>query len=330
MNSLVTGSGGFIGSHLVEYLLGRGFPVWGMTRRTGAHAAPARSHQNFQSVLCAITDRERLERIVADIQPERVFHLAAQSYPVKSWQEAEETMKVNLFGALYLLEAIRKAQLDPVILMMGSSAEYAPPGEDGAGIGEDHEINPLSPYGVSKAAADLLARLYFRSCQMKIVRVRPFAIIGPGKEGDACSDFARQISAIDSAMGGELSVGNLHAVRDFLDVRDAVRALDLLGEKGGPGEVYNVASGQGVSLQEVLRRLISLSGKKISVRVDPERLRPVDQQAIVGDNGKLLRLGWEPAIPLDETLRDILQFWDGRAKAASACQPSRHGGAFAT
>lgn len=300
----------------MAYLVGRGFRVWGMTRRTGA--APAAFHRDFQSVLCGITDRKRLERIVADIQPEKVFHLAAQSYPMKSWQDAEETLKVNLFGALYLLEAIRKAQLDPVILMLGSSAEYAPPGKDDGRMGEDHEINPLSPYGVSKAAADLLARLYFRACRMKIVRVRPFAVIGPGKEWDACSDFARQISAVDRAVGGELSVGNLNAVRDFLDVGDAVRALDLLAEKGRPGDVYNIAAGQGVSLQHVLTRLISLSGKKISVRVDPDRLRPVDQQAIVGDNRKLRRLGWEPAIPLDETLRGILQFWDSRAKAASA------------
>jgi GDP-4-dehydro-6-deoxy-D-mannose reductase len=156
---------------------------------------------------------------------------------------------------------------------------------------------------------DLLSRVYWQAYGMKVVRARLFFVIGPRKVGDVCSDFARGVVAVENGRSDCLRVGNLAAIRDFVDVQDAVRGLWLLAEKGLPGEVYNICSGVGHRVQEVLDILISMAARPMLVERDPHRMRPSEEPVVVGDNSKLRALGWEPKIPLPETLAAILNFW---------------------
>lgn len=306
MQCLITGASGFIGSHLVEFLLGRGDTVYCLDQRASKFVGNLKGDFNF--VQCDILDRERMAQIISDIRPEIVFHLAAQSLPKVSWEDPETTFRVNVFGALYLLDAIRAAGINPVIEVFCSSGEYAV-SRDGTPIGEDSPLEPSSPYALSKIAQDHLCVLYWKAYKMRIIRVRPFFIIGPRKVGDVCSDFARGIVAIERGMTNQLTVGNLRAVRDFLDIRDALSAFWLVAKHGTPGDVYNVCSGQGYEISEILERLRSLSQTPIGIQQESARLRPVDEPVKIGDNRKVRGLGWEPLIPIDQTLVDILSYW---------------------
>jgi GDP-4-dehydro-6-deoxy-D-mannose reductase len=306
---LITGVGGFLGSHLAEFLLAQDVAVYGTVRRD------TRSVEHLKPRLtvlpCDILDKQRIKAVVAGVEPDVVVHLAAHTSPVLSWQDADMTFQVNLSGTLCLLDAIREAGGDPVVEVACSSAEYGFASEDEIPIKETGELRPASPYGVSKAAVDLLSRLYWQAYGMRVVRARPFFVIGPRKVGDVCSDFARGVVAVEKGQSDGLSVGNLEAVRDFVDVRDAVRAFWLLAEKGSPGEVYNVCSGVGHRVRDVLELLITLSGNDVRYRVAPEKTRQCDALVCIGDNLRLSELGWKPQIPLEKTLADMLDYWRG-------------------
>jgi GDP-4-dehydro-6-deoxy-D-mannose reductase len=306
---LITGAGGFLGSHLVEFLLAQGVTVWGTVHRDATnieHLQPG-----LTVLPCDILDKQRLTAVVAELEPDVVVHLAAHTSPMLSWQDAETTFRVNVSGTLCLLDAVREAGSDPVVVVACSSAEYGLASENGIPIKESGEFRPASPYGVSKVAADILSRLYWQAHGMRIVRVRPFFVVGPRKTGDVCSDFARGIVAVEKGRSDSVRVGNLEAVRDFLDVRDTVSALWLLAEKGAPGEVYNVCSGVGRSVREVLELLIALAGNEIQYQVVPEKMRSHDVCTCIGDNGKLKALGWRPEISFERTLADMLDYWRG-------------------
>jgi GDP-4-dehydro-6-deoxy-D-mannose reductase len=254
-------------------------------------------------------DKAQIESVVREARPEAIFHLAAQTLPSRSWQEPEATFQVNVLGTLNLLEAVRAAGLDPVLVVAGSSAEYGPSDTQEIPIKEDAPLRPASPYGVSKAATTLLALLYRRAFGMRVVVARPFFVIGSRKSGDVCSDFARGVVAVEKGKQPSLKVGNLEAVRDLLDVEDAVRALWLVVQKGVPGEVYNVCSGTGHKIETVLEILVNMGSRPIPIEPDPRRLRPVDEPAVVGDNSRLRALGWAPHVALDQSLACILDYW---------------------
>ncbi len=304
---LITGCGGFIGSHLAELLLEKGLTVYGTAHRASGNIDHLKDRLTVFT--CDILERSRLEAIVAETAPDYIFHLAAQTLIVPSWQDPEKTLTVNVLGTLYLLESVRKAGIDPVIQIAGSSAEYGQTAPEDTPIKEDHRLSPSSPYGVSKSAEDMLAHLYWRSYGMRIIRVRPFLVIGPRKTPDACSDFARGIAEIEAGQRDILKVGNLSPIRDFVDVRDAVRAMWLLMEKGTPGEVYNICSGEGRRIKDILDGLLSLSTKPVSVREDPGAWRPSDEPALIGDNSRLSQLGWKHRFSIDKTLADTLDYW---------------------
>jgi GDP-4-dehydro-6-deoxy-D-mannose reductase len=309
MRCLVTGAAGFIGSHLVEYLVGEGHEVTALGRaRTEALEAAG---SGFTFARMDLLDRSALGALLDATRPEVIFHLAAQSYPNVSWREPGRTFEVNVLGTIGLFEALLERGPSPAIVMPGSSSEYAP-SPDGRPIGEGDELLPSSPYAVSKLAQDHLGRLYHAYHGLNVVRCRPFFLIGPRKEGDAASDFARGVVAIEGGRRDELPVGDLDVVRDLLDVRDGVEALWLLARRGRPGEVYNICSGTGYGLREVLEIYKGLARAEVRERIDLSRIRPIDERIKVGDPGKLLALGWSPKRPIRRTLEDTLEYWRDR------------------
>jgi GDP-4-dehydro-6-deoxy-D-mannose reductase len=249
------------------------------------------------------------------VRPDRVFHLAAQSYVPTSWAAPTETLTANVTCQLNLFEAARELELPARFQIAGSSEEYGlvQPGE--VPIREDNPLRPLSPYAVSKVAQDLLAYQYWRSHGLYSVRTRGFNHTGPRRgEVFVTSSFARQIAEIEKGRREPVvHVGNLEAQRDFTDVRDMVRAYWLALEHGEPGEVYNIGSGRAYTIRQVLDILLGLSTTRVEVREDPARLRPSDVPILLGDATRFRRVsGWEPTIPFEVTLKDLLDYWRER------------------
>lgn len=298
MVSLVTGAGGFIGSCLALHLTKHG------------HRVARYSRSGMQSG--DILDGPQVTRSVAGSRPDWIFHLAAQSLPRVSWEDPARTFDVNVNGTINLLDAVRSGKLDPVIVVVCSSSEYE---SSDRPISEDGAMGPTSPYAISKLAEDHIARTYGLKYALKIIRVRPFFITGPGKVGDVCSDLARRIVALERTRAKPvIDVGNVNVVRDFVDVRDAVDALALIAERGVAGEVYNICSGQGRSIADVIAAYRRIAGLAFETRVSPALVRPIDEMIKVGDASKLRSLGWVPRMALDETFHDILEYWRGKER----------------
>lgn len=313
MRYLVTGAGGFIGVYLIEELLRRGVTVIATTRRpiTGAPAGRAA----LTAVTGDLLDPDFTRTLVGEAKPDVIFHLAAQSLPVVSWERPAETFDINVRGTLNVLEAARRGDRRPMVVLCCSSAEYGP-GRDETPITEDDPLVPSSPYGISKLAQDHLGRLYGEAYGLRVIRARPFFLIGPRKRRDVCSDIARHIVAIERGLERDLPVGNLDVVRDLLDVRDGASALCTLAERGRAGDVYNVASGRGHRLRAVLDMMKARARVPVVERLDPAKLRPVDEPVKIGDPAKLEALGWEPAYAIEATLTDILEYWRSRDGSA--------------
>lgn len=305
---LITGIAGFVGSHLAERLSGKA-EVWGtyigsdLSNLEGAGA---------QLVECDLLDAEKVRKVIRDLRPERVFHLAAQSLPSLSFANPAATLRVNIFASLNLFEAMVEYVPGSVLLNIGSGDEYGEVDAASLPVRETEELKPLNPYAVSKVTQDLLAFQYARSKGLKAVRCRPFNHYGP-RQADTfvCSSFARQIAEIEAGVVKEkvLKVGNLDAAKDFLYVGDVVRAYELLIEKGAHGSVYNVCSGYAVKIRTILDTLLSISGERIELVQDMDKKRPTDTVALYGDRARLTALGWEPAFSLEDGLRELLSYW---------------------
>ncbi|MDD5190923.1 MAG: GDP-mannose 4,6-dehydratase [Dehalococcoidales bacterium] len=307
---LITGTEGFIGSHLAEYLAKMGLSVCGLKYKANVETKTEGSIQFREG---DIEDRDGIHRLLEEVRPDYVFHLAAQSLILPSWQNPEKTFRVNVLGTINLMDEITKLGLDPLVIIAGSSAGYAS-ADNILPIKETTSLHADSPYGVSKLVQDMLAELYWKKHQLKTIRIRPFLIIGPRKVGDACSDFARGIAAVESGQKKFISVGNLDSVRDLMDIGDAVKAIWLLAQNGTPGEAYNICSGQGYCMRDVLNKFISLSSVKITVKNNPELMRPSDRPVIIGDNTRLKGLGWQIETPIETSLSNILSYWRTRLR----------------
>lgn len=304
---LITGAEGFIGSHLADFLLEKGFDIYASVY---AEIKNIKHLEDKITIMkCDIKDRDRVEEIISNVKPDYIFHLAAQSLLLPSWQNPKETFDTDILGTFYVLDAIRKAGIDPLIQVACSSAEYGLNYEHELPVTETKEFRPSSPYGISKIGTDMLAYLYHQAYGMKIVRIRPFNITGPRKVLDVCSDFARSIVAIENGQAETLDVGNLDTIRDVTDFRDGIKAIWLLTEKGTQGEVYNICCGKGYRIREILDEFISLSNKPIRIRQVPEKMRLLDDPVQIGDNSKLRALGWKPEIPLRRIVADVLDYW---------------------
>jgi GDP-4-dehydro-6-deoxy-D-mannose reductase len=316
MKILITGISGFTGSHLAEYFLTReGYEVFGTIRWRSDCTNIAHIIDKIVLVECDIRDGHAVRSVLQDINPDRIFHLAAQSYVHFSWKAPQETLSTNIIGEVNLFEAVRQLGIDPLIHIAGSSEEYGLVSPDEIPITESNPLRPLSPYGVSKVTQDLLGYQYYKSYGLKIVRTRAFNHTGPRRgQVFVTSTFAKQIAEIERGKRKPvIRVGNLNAVRDFLDVRDVARAYDLALEKGKPGEVYNISSGSGITIKEMLETLISLSTVKVETEIDTSRLRPSDVELLVGSSEKFRKqTGWKPEIPYKTTLKDLMEFWRNR------------------
>ena len=262
-----------------------------------------------------LRDNTAARRVISDFRPERIFHLAAQSFVHASWSAPAETLSTNVMCQVHLLEAVRETAPDTLFHIAGSSEEYGDVEENEIPIKETNPLRPLSPYAVSKVSQDLLGYQYFRSYGMPIVRTRAFNHEGPRRgEVFVTSSFAKQVALAELGKGAPyLDVGNLEARRDFTDVRDVVRAYWLTLEKCTPGEVYNIGSGRAWRIGDVAELLLEMAKVPMEIRLDPERMRPSDVPLLQADTTKFREAtGWEPQIPFETTLHDTLEYWRDR------------------
>lgn len=304
--AFITGVGGFVGPYLASHLAANGFEVFGIDRKSSRVAGCSVEK-------CDITDYDSLFAIVGRVKPDAVFHLAGQSSVSKSWDEPELTRKVNVGGTKNLFEAISAAKLSPKVLLVSSAEIYGIPKK--LPITEEHPLSPISPYGESKVGQEKLASEFVAKRKLHIVVARSFNHTGPGQPPDfVCSNFARQVADIERGKQPPvIKVADRNVKRDFSDVRDVVSAYRLLVEKGIAGSVYNVCSGQAFTIGEILAKLLKLSGVKVSVEPDPSKMKNTVVPVLHGDNSKLVRAtGWKPAIGIDKTLSDILEYWRER------------------
>jgi GDP-4-dehydro-6-deoxy-D-mannose reductase len=311
---LITGGTGFAGSHLVEALLQQGF--------SNIHVTAYSLHENYVTKLLPaehihqvnLTNADDTAQLIKQLNPQQIYHLAAIAEAGQSFSAAEQTIVNNTVLQLNLLEATRLHAPQARVLIVGSAQEYdflkLPPGEPSIRVSEDHPLGPGNPYAVSKVTQDLLGLSYHYAYKLDVVRARPFNHIGERQMPTfAVPAFAQQIALAEKGQSAEITVGNLEGIRDFTDVKDMVAAYILLMEKGQTGEVYNIGSGHGVKMKAVLDELVSFSSFPITVTVDQDKLRPLDVPAVIADNARIKQLGWQPTIPLNDSLLRVLTYW---------------------
>jgi nucleoside-diphosphate-sugar epimerase len=307
MKVLITGATGFIGGFLARHCLEAGSSVLGLgnedPKQEWPHAAV------FES--CDVRNTPRLLELITAFRPDRIFHLAAQSFPTVSLEKPFETMEVNAGGTINLFECLRTVGIKPMVVVACSSAEYGPVEAKDLPVLETHPLRPLHPYGVSKVAQDMLAAQYFANYGLPCVRIRIFNTTGPSKVGDVCSDLTRRAAEIDLGIRPPLMpVGNIDTRRAIIDGRDMARGLWLAAERCEPGDVYNVGANQIYSVQELVDAIRPLVKVAFEVHQDPALVRRCDEPVIAGDITKFhRRTGWKPEIVLAETIKEMLDWW---------------------
>jgi len=312
MKVLITGISGFAGSHLAELLIEKGYEVFGTFFDKSTFSNLNGFVNKIKVYRCDIRNYDVLKNVIEDVKPDEIYHLAAISFVPTSLKEPKLTFDTNLYGTLNLYNAIIELKIESRVLFIGSADEYGLVKEKDIPIGESHPLLPVNPYSISKASADFLSFFYFKNYSLNIIRVRPFNHIGPRQSPEfVFSDFAKQIAEIEKELREPIiKVGNLEAKKDFTDVRDMVRGYWLALDKGEPGKVYNICSERATHIKGLLNHLLELSSRKVEIIKDPKRMRPSDNPILQGDSSKFRRRsGWKPEIPLDKTLKDVLEYW---------------------
>ena len=307
MRVLITGATGFVGNHLASHLhtMHPDAMIYG-TKLFDAEKSNKHITTTYQIDL---KDYGRVRDMLAECQPDTIYHLAAQAFVPRSFEDPWETLENNIRSQLNLIQACLELDIRPRMLIISSAEIYGAVDATQMPITVNTPLRPTNPYSVSKVTQDMLGLQYFLSHDMPIMRARAFNHIGPGQNPRFVAPaFATQIAKIEvNQQEPYIYVGNIEAQRDFTDVRDIVRAYQLITEKGQPGQAYNIASGKAYSIQYLLDTLLSYSDIEIEVRVDESRLRPVDVPVILGDYSQLNDdTGWEPTISFEGTLRDVL------------------------
>lgn len=315
---LVTGAAGFVGSHLLDMLSVEGAQVVAWHRPNGtpqAIAGGAASPQvTWQSV--DLLDRDGVHRAIAEMRPSAVYHCAGAAHVGRSWESTTGTFAVNVQGTHNLFEGLRRAGLRARVVLPSSALVYE---STDLALREDDPLIPRSPYALSKLAQEMVGR-HSMSDALPVTIARAFNHVGPRQNSYfAASGFARRIADVEAGRWeNEIAVGNLSARRDLTDVRDTIRAYRLILERGQNGRAYNVCTGRAISIGDLLDMLLARARVAIRVRVDTVRYRPNDVPVLVGDHTRIsTELGWQPLIPLEQTLDDLLEFWRARAAATS-------------
>ena len=318
MKVMITGAAGFIGGYLAKHSVEAGCCVLGI-----GLTEPGNSWAGNFFERCDVRDASALSDLVSRFQPDRVFHMAAQSYPTVSLEKPLETIESNVGGTVNLFEAVRNLKPMPTVVVACSSAEYGPVAAADLPVREDHPLRPLHPYGVSKVGQDLLAAQYFENYKTPCVRIRIFNTTGPGKLGDVCSDLARRAVEIEMGLRSpSLTVGNL-TKRAIIDVRDMVRGLWMAAEMCEFGDVYNLGATKIYAIQDVIETIQSKTTVPFTLETDPALVRGCDEPVIAGNITKFQqRTGWAPQVDLSDTIQDMLDWWRERLSASTECQPA--------
>lgn len=321
----ITGISGMVGSHLLDYLVKKtDWKIHGLIRwrspieNLNLHLKLINTKTRIFLHYGDIREQHSLDNIIKSIKPDYVYHLAAQSYPKTSFDMPADTYETNTIGTSNLLESLRLYKKNAIIHVCSSSEVFGRVSKDKIPINEDCSFHPASPYAISKAGTDLIARFYAEAYKMKIMITRMFTHTGP-RRGDvfAESSFAKQIAMIEANMQEPVVfVGNLNSLRTIADVRDAVHAYYLLLTKNPKaGEVYNIGGNHTCTVGEILDFLISKSKKKIIYKIDKNRIRPIDADLQVPDTAKFkLHTGWEPKYKFEKTMSDLLSYWRENVK----------------
>lgn len=308
MKALITGVNGFVGNYLSKYLIEQGYTVYGTVIEDNVQMDDV----NIKKM--NLLNKAEVMETIKGIKPDCIYHLAGQSAVGLSWKEPTLTMNVNINGTINLLDAVRENNIDTKVLIIGSSDEYGVIKPAECPISEKHVLNPTSPYAISKVTQEQIAKLYVNSYKMSLIMVRAFNHIGPMQSKNfVVSDFASKVAEIEKGAEPVIRVGNLEAYRDFTDVRDIVRGYVMLMENGAIGELYNIGSGNAYKIQDILDILLSLSNTKITVEIDPDKLRPSDVPIVQCDNSKIKsHINWVPQYDIKNTLKDTLDYWRNR------------------
>lgn len=328
---LITGITGMVGSHLADYLYDNtDWEIYGMCRwrspldNITRYIDAINRKERIQLKYADLRDTIAMENLVSSVKPDYVFHLAAQSYPQTSFTAPLDTLDTNIQGTTRLLEAVLHHCPKAIVHVCASSEVFGRVPKEKLPINEECTFHPASPYAISKVGTDLVGRYYAEAFGMTVMTTRMFTHTGP-RRGDvfAESTFAKQIAMIEAGLQAPvIKVGNLDSLRTFADVRDAVRAYYMLVTMNPvAGEYYNIGGNYVCKVGDMLNTLISLStcGEKIAIEVDPERLRPIDADLQVPDTTKFKNhTGWEPEIPFEQTMRDLLNYWRERIKNSGA------------
>lgn len=307
MKTLIIGGAGFVGGYLIRELNAAGHQVYATCLENESITGDCRVYN------LDITDADAASSVIGDIQPDVIYHLAAQSSVALSWKKPQLTADINVIGTINVLEAVRNSDKKDIrLLLIGSGEEYGFIRPGACPISEDEPLNPGNIYAATKACQGMLGEIYARAYDMDIVMVRAFNHSGPEQlPVFVISDFCRQISQIEKGDApAVMSVGNLSARRDFTDVRDVVRAYRLLSEKGISGRTYNVGRGKAVEIQYILDTALGFSAADIEVKQDPARMRASDIPVIEPDVSKIYEdTGWKAEISMEKTIKDTLNYW---------------------
>ncbi len=313
---LITGFSGFVAKHFLDFLDGQEVPAYVLG--VDIHVPEFNIHK-FKDVRCSfeqtdLLNKEQVDSIIYQFQPDYILHLASFSSVAFSWKNPVASFANNTNIFLNLLEQVRRMNLDCRILSIGSSEEYGNVNAADIPLHEDHLLNPISPYAVARVSQEMLSKLYVDSYGMDIVMTRSFNHIGPGQRDIfVISSFAKQLVDISKQEGDKkLITGDISIIRDFVDVRDVVRAYCLLFKKGKKGEVYNICSGEGTTLKELIDKMADILKVDVTTSVNENLIRPSDNRIIIGSNKKIRQdTGWQKEISLEKSLEDIISYWQG-------------------
>ena len=334
---LITGSNGFLGSHLIDLCSSKGNMVYGLDRplasfknlvhytngESDSHKLTKKKFCNEKILIetndknlifleCDITNSILLEQIIKKIKPDYVFHFGAQPYIIPSWEDPVNTIEVNVIGTLNVFEPIKKHSIKTRVIVACSATEFGTTASIDRPLKESDQLLAIHPYGISKIATELLSRQYYLNFGIETINLRFFNLTGTRRTNDAPSDFIRSVAQIELELKEPvMEVGNLLSYRDFLDVNDAINAIWLAATKGTPGETYHVCSGKKTQIKELLKMSLSLSSKKIQIAENVEaKLRSLDEDMIIGDHSKITdELSWKPVKTLQDTLKDMFHYW---------------------